>query len=150
MSSDDFAERNLSQDNKIWLIASGAAIALGSLLPWVSAGIFSFAGTEGDGVFTLIMGGVIVVLALVGKTSRGVATLVICLAVLSGLIVANVASNLADIEPNDLITARPGGGLWLVGAGALAAVAAGSKTWSEAKVQEQSTQEAVSLNDSTE
>lgn len=45
----------------------GAFVAIGSFLPWARVGIFSLAGTDGDGVFTLIIGVVIAVIAFVSK-----------------------------------------------------------------------------------
>jgi len=125
----------LSRENKVWLIGAGAAIILGSLLPWVSAGIISLSGTEGDGVFTLIMGGVIAIVGFVGKSSKSVAVAVVTMAIVSGLIVFNVMTNLADVDPTEFLAPRPGGGLWIAGAGALAAFGAGVKTWNEASVQ---------------
>lgn len=128
----------MSRENKIWLIGSGVAIVVGSLLPWINAGLFSFSGTDGDGVFTLIMGGLIALIGIQGKTTKTLAIGAVGLAVFSGLIAWNVFSGvMGQVDTSDLIAARPGGGLYLVGLGALFAVGAGSKTWSEAKAQEQ-------------
>lgn len=45
----------------------GGFVAIGSFLPWARAGIFTLAGTDGDGVITLIAGVVIAVIAFVSK-----------------------------------------------------------------------------------
>jgi len=45
-------------------------VVVGSFLPWARAGIFSVAGTSGDGVITLVLGAMILVGAFVGRDDR--------------------------------------------------------------------------------
>jgi hypothetical protein len=58
----------------IVVIAGGALMAIGSVLPWLTArtglGTVSVLGTEGDGVFTLIGGALIALLGLVRLERR--------------------------------------------------------------------------------
>jgi len=100
-------------------------------LPWVTAGIFSAPGTDGDGILTLIGG---VVVALIGVANRasivaGIGTVII--AVLALLVVVNVFGNfnLADTEE----AASVGSGLYLTGLASLFALIAGFKVIGQAR-----------------
>ena len=107
------------------------ADGVGSVLPWVTAGIFSAPGTDGDGILTLIGG---VVVALIGVANRasivaGIGTVII--AVLALLVVVNVFGNfnLADTEE----AASVGSGLYLTGLASLFALIAGFKVIGQAR-----------------
>ncbi|MDA0270829.1 MAG: hypothetical protein O2919_07335 [Chloroflexi bacterium] len=52
-------------------VVSGSMIIVGALLPWARVGIFSVAGTDGDGMVTLIVGMSIVAVALAWGLGRG-------------------------------------------------------------------------------
>ena len=60
-----------------WVIGGGIFMAVGSLLPWAQSGIFSVAGTSGDGVITLILGGVAAFVGIARRESFAAAWLVI-------------------------------------------------------------------------
>jgi Protein of unknown function (DUF2510) len=72
--------------NKIRLLVTGGAGALiaGSVMPWVhaDAGFFSVtkSGTDGDGVFTLVIGGVIGLVFFLARKPKTMVWLVISLA----------------------------------------------------------------------
>jgi len=88
------ATDQMKTETRWWLVGTGVLMGVGSVLPWASAGIFSAAGTQGDGIFTLI-GGVIV--ALIGTANRasyatGIGALVV--GALSVLIVFSVFGRL--------------------------------------------------------
>ena len=104
---------------KAWLITAGALMVVGSFLPWAQAGIFSFSGTQGDGVLTLVAGVIVGIGGFFRSTTMvpGVAT--IALAGLSLLVVGNVMSNFVDTPEN------MGTGLVVVGLGALIGVIGG-------------------------
>lgn len=113
-------------------IVAAAGITIGSLLPWFSLttifGTLSASGMEGDGVFTLIAGillGIVAVVALSrNAVSRLTAILIGLLGLISGLIAFNVFSNLsgvADFSDAGLFSSI-GAGLWLVIIGSAAAV----------------------------
>jgi hypothetical protein len=60
-----------------WAVVIGGAIlvAVGSVLPWASVAVpfngqLSIAGTEGDGMFTLILAFVVILLGVVGLNGR--------------------------------------------------------------------------------
>lgn len=89
------------------------AVVLGAIGPWATAFGLSKAGTEGDGVITLI--GAILVLVLVTRWWRPTAALVI-----AGLIAAVVAYDFIDISGTDLVSV--GWGLYLSVVGAVALV----------------------------
>lgn len=108
-------------------VTGGAAIAVGSLLPWATAshmfGQTSFAGTDGDGVFTLIIGAAVALIAwlrLDHSTWRAVA-FIGCL--LAGVIVLGVMVGVADVG-NDSVLTSAGAGLYVVLIGAVLAAAA--------------------------
>jgi hypothetical protein len=72
----DDAHRGISHPVE-WAIVIGGAIlvAIGSVLPWVSVSVLfngqlSIAGTEGDGMFTLILAFVVILLGVVGLNER--------------------------------------------------------------------------------
>ena len=110
-----------------WLVGTGALMAVGSFMPWVQAGIISAAGTDGDGMFTLISG---VVIALIGVAKK--ATLItgwatVGLAVFSLFIIANVVVNFETVEIFDTTIGSLGTGLFVVGLASLFALIAGFK-----------------------
>ena len=109
-------------------------MVMGSLLPWVQiAGIMSVsvAGTEGDGVFTLIAGVVVALLFAVARPRLAVAV--------TGLVAGAIATlfaivefiivieriNEPEVSGNDMFTAQIGSGLWIVGIAALVLLAGG-------------------------
>lgn len=124
----------MTSETKWWLIGSGVGVVVGSFLPWVTAGIFSLPGTQGDGSITLILGGLIAVASLIGKVSKMTGWAVVVFAALTLLIIGNVFTNLTDdLISGDVFSASPGSGLFVAGAGALFAIGAGSKVLKEAR-----------------
>lgn len=111
-----------------YLIGAGVLMAVGSFLPWAQAGILSVAGTDGDGIFTLI-GGVIV--ALVGMANRESVATGLGTAIVGGFslwIVFNVFGNVG-IGDYELI----GSGLYLTLLASLVATIAGIQLALEAR-----------------
>ena len=107
-------------------------MALGSFLPWAQAGIFSLAGTSGDGVFTLIGGVIVVVLALVKKGGRVRAVVMMLISILGGFIAFNVYNNLdADSRGMGLYVAGLGALIGAVGSFGLLKVPAARRTTNE-------------------
>ena len=109
-----------------WLIGTGVLMAIGSFLPWAQAGIFSAAGTDGDGIFTLIGG---VVVALVGIANRASVITALGTVVVAGFsiwIVANVFTNFASGDVGSI-----GSGLYLTGLASLFALIAGFKIFGQ-------------------
>ena len=70
---------DIDNQTRWWLIGAGVLMAIGSLLPWVQAGIFSAAGTDGDGVFTLIGGVIVAIIGIANKATAitGIGTVVV-------------------------------------------------------------------------
>lgn len=110
----------------VWLLVLGSAVVvIGSLLPWAEVtvplvGTVSKAGTEGDGVLTLIgalIFGGLALPGLIGKWSRGVliAALVVALLVAAVAVVdmVDVAERFAEAD-DQVVDASIGIGLWLV------------------------------------
>lgn len=121
--------REVKEGPNVWMALSGAVMAVGAFLPWITLGIISVPGTRGDGVF-LIVGGLIVgALGLMKKRTTGIRVGAMVVAVLAGLIVlntgANVATLIADTEPTLLGSPSIGTGLILSGAGCLSALLSG-------------------------
>lgn len=109
----DGADAVPATDPARWLLmVAGAITALGSFLPWAQAGIFSLAGTDGDGVLTLIAGILIVAIGFVKRSTviPGIAAL--GLSVFSLWVVGSVFSNF-ETTPENL-----GAGLFVTGLGA--------------------------------
>lgn len=97
-------------------------MAVGSLLPWATAshafGQTSFAGTDGDGVITLIIGAAVALIAWLRfdhSTWRAIAAIG-CVG--AGLIALRIMAGLVDVG-NDSVFASAGPGLYvvLIGAG---------------------------------
>jgi hypothetical protein len=125
MSTDDARSK--------WLLLGGTAVvAVGSLLPWatVNAGFVtvSKAGTDGDGVITLLFALVVGALALAKWKAGLTRGIVITSLVLGLLILAIAAYDTVDIasavEETEFIEVRAsvGIGLWLTLLGSIAMV----------------------------
>jgi hypothetical protein len=117
-----------------WLLVAGVVVvAFGALLPWatLNAGIISVskAGTDGDGVITLLLAIVVGVL-LLAKWKAGLSRAVVIVALVLGVIVLAIATiDAIDVasrfEDNDLVEVRAsvGIGLWLTLLGGIAMIA---------------------------
>lgn len=91
-------------DQPRWtVIASGIFMAVGSLLPWAQSGIFTVAGTRGDGVLTLVLGGIA---AIVGIAKRDSAAIVV-------IVCGGLGALIAGQTIGRLESAVVGGGLYL-------------------------------------
>jgi hypothetical protein len=112
-----------------WVSFLGAvALVLGSFMTWASAGIFKVAGTEGDGIFTIAFG--------VGAAILSWKRIWVWATVLAGLGLAVVVWKLIDIArvgDNEFLPVSPGIGLYVCGAGALAAIGPSVALWSQRK-----------------
>lgn len=112
-------------------------VVIGSFLPWatVSAdtlGTVSFNGMNGDGLVTLILGGLIAVIALVAHSRARSGTGQTWLMLLSALAIAIIGfydfaniSSIADQAESGLTDAAVGVGLYAVVAGGIGLVFAG-------------------------
>lgn len=122
------ATNALEPQTRWWLIGTGVLMAVGSFLPWASAGIFSAAGTDGDGILTLIGGVMVGLVGVANKASltTGLGTIVV--AALSLVIVVNVFGNFGA-EDIGLV----GSGLYLTGLASLFAAIAGFKVFGESR-----------------
>lgn len=112
----------LKDEVRPWVIASAAAIALGSLMPWASVttafGSISVAGTEGDGVLTLAAGIIAAVLGALRKRFGLLIVLVLTVAI-AGYDVINVSRQVDEVS-TEFARASVGWGLWLVLAASIA------------------------------
>jgi hypothetical protein len=123
------------------LLAGGALAAIGSLLPWATVssgfGSVSINGIEGDGRFTVVLGGALALLGFLrlGTPPRGNPIIGFLLAILLGIVGAlaysNLSGGLADAE-SEFVRASIGIGLYLVLAGAIAGII-GSVAWRPVK-----------------
>jgi hypothetical protein len=112
-------------------IVGGILLAFGSLLPWRTAtfplgGTISIAGTEGDGVLTLVLGIVVGATGLVIAMQDGslIASAVGVIAAVASSFVTYIAFVSAKeavdiVEAAGLSTASIGIGLWIVALGAI-------------------------------
>ena len=134
-------------------VAIGGAIGLivGSFLEWASIdtpfGSFSVSGMDGDGVITVSVGIIALVLFTLVKRRAGTIAGVVFAAIgaaIAAIDIADVKSNIDDIaaESEGLATASVGIGLWLCLAGALVAVVGGILSILEQRGQPAATQSA--------
>jgi hypothetical protein len=117
-------------------VAAGgaAALVLGSFLPWVSAttvfGSISINGMDGDGKLTALLGVIscLVMFQGITKAARSAYLTGTIFAAVAGVVVAydfaNISSEIAG-SPNDYAVAQIGTGLYICGAGAVAATIGG-------------------------
>ena len=94
-------------------IASGSGIVtfFAAFLTWVKAGIFTVAGTSGDGVFTLTSGVMVVAVVLLREWETIDMAATGILGVLTILIAGNVYSNLGSQAEQAIVRASAGIGL---------------------------------------
>jgi hypothetical protein len=113
-------------------LIGAALVALGSLLPWatVDLGIFGTiekAGTEGDGLYTLIAAGIAAALAVWGWRRPG-RDAVVGTVVIAGLITMVCAYDVVDVSSTQVdgvrIETSVGIGLWFALVGAIALLVA--------------------------
>jgi hypothetical protein len=121
-----------------WAVVIGGAvlITIGSVLPWATlplpflGGEFSVNGTEGDGMFTLIIGFVVILFGIVGLNGRlglgmTIASLIgATLALVTGIIDVTHMSRISSDagEGAGLVNPSPGVGLILVLIGAAVSI----------------------------
>jgi hypothetical protein len=98
-------------------------------MAWAVAGPFRVPGTDGDGWFTVALGGVAGWLAWQRKY-RPAAAVAAVGAVLVGWELNHVSSLSDD---NDFISVSPGSGLYLCGVGAVVCAWQSLKAWSDGK-----------------
>lgn len=136
--SDETSSQRADWDNERIAAAVGAAgIIVGSLGPWATAssafGSMSMSGTEGDGVITLVGGGVVLLTIILRKYL--VAWII---AVITGAVVAYDWSNLSrvvDENDSDFINTSVGWGLYVAGIGAIVAFASSIQIWQRERLQ---------------
>lgn len=105
-------------------LMAAAAVMVGSLMPWATVatvfGSVDVAGTEGDGVITLI-GAVVVGLAVLIRRYVSAAIGFAVVAAISIYHVSNVAQ-MADEADSEFVRASVGWGLWVLVVGSVVGV----------------------------
>lgn len=113
-------------------VVGGALMALGSFMPWVSArsgfGSQDVAGTTGDGVFSLGLGALVAIVALVhlerpasGLVRGGIITAGIVGIGIAIIDYTNVSQKIAGLTTN-LVSASVGAGLYVLAIGSATAI----------------------------
>jgi hypothetical protein len=116
------SSRLINTDTKrlVLLLAAGAVI-LGSVLPWATVttvfGTISLAGTEGDGIITLI-GGVVAGLAVLIRRFRLACLAFGLTAAIAVYDITNVNRSIGDID-SEFVRTSVGYGLWIIVAAAI-------------------------------
>lgn len=116
-------------------LVGGVLMALGSFMPWISArtgfGGTDIAGTSGDGVFSLGLGAIVALIALVqfDRQASGLARTAVVVAGLLGLGIAvldysNISQRIAAVT-STAISASVGAGLYVLLIGCIAAIIGG-------------------------
>jgi hypothetical protein len=121
-------------------LLGGVLIILGSFLPWLTAtaplvGTMSRNGMEGgDGVITLILGVITILIGVTQLTATNLPTLLqrspIVTGVITGIVAiinySSVQQRIADVrEESELIAASVGAGIWTLFVGAVLAIVGG-------------------------
>lgn len=125
-------------DRYVWA-GGGAGVVLGSVLPWasVSAGILNrtTVGTDGDGVYTLILGVLIFAAAYVGKGRAPVVGMTLSAVAVAACVVEylNIRTVLWRLDSN--VAGSIGIGIWILGIGAGAALIGSFRTWRLARAR---------------
>ena len=122
------------KESAILALVGGVAVVVGSLMPWATItaifGTISVAGTQGDGTITLVLGGVLGVLALldlVGTTSISKWLYVgfgVAAAGVGGFDWVNLSQRLGEAQ-SEFVQASVGIGLVIVVGGGILAVVGG-------------------------
>lgn len=117
----------IPQQQKIVVGTGAVLMVLGSFMPWATAGIFSVAGTDGDGVITLVLG-VLIGASMLQKVAnlRVVGMAVVLVSAVCGLIVISDGMDLGDAA---------GMGIFVVGVGAIVAAFGGIQIVKESIVK---------------
>lgn len=97
----------------------GLVVIVGAFLTWVDGGIVAVAGIDGDGIFTLVFGGIVVAIVLARNWERTDTIVAAVLGLLTVLIAGNVYGNIGDQAGGEVIEASAGGGLHLTLLGGL-------------------------------
>lgn len=119
----------MTNQTRWWTVGIGVLMAVGSLLPWARSGIFTLAGTDGDGILTLVAGVIVAAVGLSNQATWITGTGVIVLGAGSLWIAWNTFSNLTEAG---IDTGSVGGGLLVTLVASLFAVIAGAKIVGEA------------------
>jgi hypothetical protein len=121
-------------------LLGGVLIVLGSFLPWLTAtaplvGTISRNGMEGgDGIITLILGVVTILIGVTELTATSLPTLLQRSPIVTGAITVivavinylNVQQRIEDVrEESELIAASVGAGIWTLVVGAVSAIVGG-------------------------
>jgi hypothetical protein len=121
-------------------LLGGVLIVLGSFLPWLTAtaplvGTISRNGMEGgDGIITLVLGVVTILIGVTQLTATNLPTLVQRSTIVTGAITGivaiinylNVQRRIEDVrEESELIAASVGAGIWTLIVGAVLAIVGG-------------------------
>lgn len=102
-------------------LGSIVLIVIGSFLPWASMGVFSVSGIEGDGIVTLLLAVVAVVVYFALKKKPTVVSVVVAIIGVLSLIITIISYyNLGELE-----LASPGGGLIMATIGSIALIVSG-------------------------
>jgi hypothetical protein len=99
-------------------------VVIGSFLPWATVvtifGNISKAGTDGDGVLTMLLAGGAAALSLARKAPRAIIVMLALTAVVAVYDIADVAR--LGGEGEDSVDVSVGFGLWIVAIGAAVAI----------------------------
>lgn len=104
----------------------GILAIVGAFLTWVNAGIVTVSGIDGDGIFTLIFGGIVLAIVLTREWERADMIVTGVLGLLTALIAGNVYGNLDAQTGDEFIEAAAGGGLHLTLLSGLLLIGAGA------------------------
>lgn len=102
-------------------LASVALLVIGAFLPWVNMGLFSVSGVEGDGVITLILAIIAIIIYFTLKKKPKVVKITTIIAGAVSLIITFVSfSNIGELPFGSF-----GGGLILTAVGAIGLIISG-------------------------
>lgn len=119
--------RAASKTGPLLSLLGAAAIVIGSFLPWITVtsplGSLSTAGTEGDGIITMVVGGLVGFLSILEltegrQTKRAVLVVSLVALAIGGFEYFTVQTRIEDAGTTELVRASIGIGIWAILAGA--------------------------------
>jgi hypothetical protein len=120
-----------SKTGPLLSLIGAAAIVVGSFLPWITVtsifGTLSTAGTEGDGIITIVVGGVVGLFSILelteGRQTKRAVTIGALVALVIGIFeLMTVNDRIQEAGTTDLVRASVGIGIWAILGGAGLAV----------------------------
>ena len=103
---------------RLWtVVAAGALMIVGSVMPWGQAAGITISGIQGDGVITMIIGVLVIIVGVAKRDSQATGVLMGAVAAFAAWIPIRILGALdADMLGNGLLVTLAGGALAVLAA----------------------------------